>query len=789
MGPVIPRWEWRVFGRRFPAAEADFAARTPTGVQDSDELYLLARSGDNVKIRDELMDIKELQEVDEHGLQRWSPILKASFPLSPADAMVVHEALGLPARPATTEPLALDTLLRVHAAPAGPIRAVPVHKHRVRYSVGGCLAEVADIEVGGRSVRTVAVEGEDPGAVLTTVRSMGLGGYRNTSYPLGLAETVDASVRRSAIIDVGTNSIKLCVGEPTPDGRWRFLADRAEVTRLGEGLATSGTITDAAVERTVTVIEGMVTEAHRLGAVAVEALGTAGLRAAANAASVIARIAARTGARIEVISGEEESRLAYRGVAADLDTGTGGLVVFDTGGGSSQFTFGHGDRVDDRFSLPVGAVRFTERFGLDQAVPPERLREARAAIAAELEAVRDHPKPDVLVGIGGAVTNLVAVQLALEPYDPDVVRGTRLEAAEVERQIERYRGQDSGRAPDHRRSPVRTRRGDPRGCLHRRGRHGGPGADLARRERSGPPAWSARRALRRGPIHGRVRPGPEEVRVMTTGTGSGGRATAEGSTRLSDADTARVLELLKGADTVELKTSVPMPAQRAAIAGLPLDPVEAQPRQVFFFDTHDLVLDRAGVVVRARRIQGGRGDTVVKLRPVEPATLSADLRRSAGFGVELDALPGGFVCSASLRGRATGQEIRDVADGSVPLRKVFSKEQRALYAAHAPEGITLDDLVVLGPTFVLKSVFQTALVDRSGAPQRRLVAEVWLFPDGARILELSLKCLPSEAFQVAAEARAWLASRGVDITGEQQPKTRTALAYFSALETRAGSAT
>jgi hypothetical protein len=253
-----------------------------------------------------------------------------------------------------------------------------------------------------------------------------------------------------------------------------------------------------------------------------------------------------------------------------------------------------------------------------------------------------------------------------------------------------------------------------------------------------------------------------------------------GAARLSDVDTARVLELLKDADTVELKTSVPVQAQRAAIAGLPLDPVEAEPRQVFFFDTPDLALDKAGLVVRARRIQGGRGDTVIKLRPVEPDKLPKDLRRSPGFGVEVDALPGGFMCSASLKGIATGQEVRDAVDKATPLRKLFTREQRALFAAHAPDGVALDDLTVLGPTFVLKSVFQAALTERSGALKRKMVAELWLFADGSRILEVSLKCTPSEAFQVAAEARAFFARRGVDISGEQAAKTRSALAYFSA---------
>jgi exopolyphosphatase/guanosine-5'-triphosphate,3'-diphosphate pyrophosphatase len=362
--------------------------------------------------------------------------------LSAGDAAAAFEALGL-GHPAAGSPLTLEALLEAHGVPAGPVRPIPVRKHRVRYSVGGCLAELSDIEVEGHATRTVAVEGEDKAAVLTTVRSMGLGGYRNTSYPDGLRALLDGAPLRAAVIDVGTNSVKSCVGERAPDGSWRFLADASAVTRLGEGLAESGAIADAAVERTIGAIEGMVRDARAFDASAIVAFGTAGLRTASNASQVIARIAARTGLRIEVVGGEEESRLAFLGVMPDLDIGDGGLVVFDTGGGSTQFTFGHAGQVDERFSLPLGAVRITERFGLDRAVSAERLQEARIATRAELAPVGDRPRPDALVGIGGAVTNMVAVQLALDPYDPEAVRGARLDADELERQIERYRGLDA----------------------------------------------------------------------------------------------------------------------------------------------------------------------------------------------------------------------------------------------------------------------------------------------------------------------------------------------------------
>ena len=195
-------------------------------------------------------------------------------------------------------------------------------------------------------------------------------------------------------------------------------------------------------------------------------------------------------------------------------------------------------------------------------------------------------------------------------------------------------------------------------------------------------------------------------------------------------------------------------------------------RQVFFFDTPALDLDSAGVVVRARRTQGKPDDSVVKLRPVVPAELPDEVRERKTFGVEVDALPGGFVCSGSFKGELGDGVVKPIITEGGKLSELFNKHQRAFYAEHAPDGIGLDDLSVLGPVLVLKLKFSPE------GYERRLVAEVWLYPDGSRILELSTKCEPSEAFQVAAETRAYLAERGVDLYGEQQTKTRTALEYF-----------
>jgi hypothetical protein len=243
---------------------------------------------------------------------------------------------------------------------------------------------------------------------------------------------------------------------------------------------------------------------------------------------------------------------------------------------------------------------------------------------------------------------------------------------------------------------------------------------------------------------------------------------------LSPEDLNKVLGLSKASKSIELKLSVPVTGHRAAIVGLGFDPVEAQPRQVYFFDTANLALNRAGLIVRARRIQGGDADTVVKLRPIDPTTIDADLRRSNSFKIELDVMPGGFVCSGSAKGDCTGQEVLDVTAGAATLRSLFSREQREFYDAHAPDGIKMSSLLTLGPTFLLKARHQPKNFSRG------ITIEMWLYPDGSRILEISTKCRPAETFQAGAEFKAYLAECGIPISAKQETKTKTALDFFMA---------
>jgi hypothetical protein len=238
-----------------------------------------------------------------------------------------------------------------------------------------------------------------------------------------------------------------------------------------------------------------------------------------------------------------------------------------------------------------------------------------------------------------------------------------------------------------------------------------------------------------------------------------------------------MFKLVKGATSVELKLSVPgrrrPPRDGERASGF--DPVEAQPRQAFLLRHTRPRLEQG----RRRRPRASDPGRVTATRSSSCArwiqsTIDPDLRRSAAFKVEVDAMPGGFVCSASFKGTCTGQEVRDVTSGTMPLRKLFSKEQRAFFTAHAPAGITMDKLVILGPTFLLKAKHQPKDFDRP------IVVEMWLYPDGARVLEVSTKCLPKEAFEFGGQFKNYLAAKGIVLGTDQSAKTKNSLEYFSA---------
>jgi hypothetical protein len=238
---------------------------------------------------------------------------------------------------------------------------------------------------------------------------------------------------------------------------------------------------------------------------------------------------------------------------------------------------------------------------------------------------------------------------------------------------------------------------------------------------------------------------------------------------------AEFIGRLDHADGVELKLTVSDSDRTSAVEALDMDVLGAEIRQIVFFDTPDLKLNRSGLILRARRMQKG-ADVVVKLRPVEPGNVPAKLRRSSSFNIEVDVTPGEFVCSGSFKAKRDNSDVKKVVRGKMPIRKLFTPEQRSFYKDHAPKGLDMNSLTAFGPINATRLKFPTEM-----RASRSMVAELWFYADGSRLLELSTKCGNDEAFQVALELRSFLTRRGIQITGEQQTKTRKALEYFSQL--------
>ena len=243
-----------------------------------------------------------------------------------------------------------------------------------------------------------------------------------------------------AVIDIGTNSIKFHIAEKDAKGKWSVVLDESNISRLGEGLQATGRISPEAMERNVNVVTEMAQSAREQEVSDLVAVGTMCLRTAQNAQEFVKRVNDACDATVEIIPGEEEARLAYLAVKSGIGLQKGKLVIFDTGGGSTEFIFGKDEQIKKRFSLNVGAVRYTEQILVSDPVRQDELNNAIAAVEQDFaeDLQFEGMGVNALVGMGGTVTNLSAVKHQLAQYDPDVIQGSVLELKEIERQMTLY---------------------------------------------------------------------------------------------------------------------------------------------------------------------------------------------------------------------------------------------------------------------------------------------------------------------------------------------------------------
>ncbi|HEU4385833.1 MAG TPA: Ppx/GppA phosphatase family protein [Anaeromyxobacteraceae bacterium] len=243
---------------------------------------------------------------------------------------------------------------------------------------------------------------------------------------------------RYAAIDVGTNTVLLVVAERAEDG-FRPLVERADITRLGRGVDRTRRLDAHAVRETVEVLARYAAEARGLGARHIACVATSAARDAVNGGDFFRAVRDAAGLDPEVVSGEEEARLAWVSAWRDFG-GRGPLAVLDVGGGSTEFTFGDGPEPSGGLSLQIGAVRLTERVvETDPVGEPglTRLRAAAREALSPLGALVPSPRPALLVAVAGTVTTLAAVRQGLPRHDPERVHGSRLSLADLEDLFER----------------------------------------------------------------------------------------------------------------------------------------------------------------------------------------------------------------------------------------------------------------------------------------------------------------------------------------------------------------
>jgi exopolyphosphatase / guanosine-5'-triphosphate,3'-diphosphate pyrophosphatase len=248
---------------------------------------------------------------------------------------------------------------------------------------------------------------------------------------------------RLATIDLGTNSVRFLVADTAADG-WRVVEEAQRVTRLGEGEAATGALGPVPMARTAATVADYVRRAEALGATRVRITGTSAVREAANRAEFVARVESVTGMALEVLSGEDEARLTLLGVRSGLPDLEGRFVLFDIGGGSTEFVVADDDRLERALSLRLGVVGLAERHVDGGRLIPARWAAMRAEVAAALESAVPGALGVVnaarLVGTAGTVTTLAALDLGLAAYDAGRVQGHVLRRGAIERLLARLGG-------------------------------------------------------------------------------------------------------------------------------------------------------------------------------------------------------------------------------------------------------------------------------------------------------------------------------------------------------------
>ena len=253
-----------------------------------------------------------------------------------------------------------------------------------------------------------------------------------------------ADTKRFAAIDIGTNTILLLIAELESDGSFQVLEDRAEITRLGEGVDRTRQIGPDGERRSLEVLKSYLKTCRSLGVDEIAAVGTSALRDARNTGGFKSRLKRELGLDLRVLSGEEEASYSYLAVQNGLALGEKEVLVVDVGGGSTELIWGKGGALHRSISLDLGSVRLTERFLFSDPVREEECAQLTTTIDHELQPLLVDwgigGGFQAIVGIAGTFTTLAAIAKGLRRYSHGEVHGSCLSRAEVVRQVQLFKG-------------------------------------------------------------------------------------------------------------------------------------------------------------------------------------------------------------------------------------------------------------------------------------------------------------------------------------------------------------
>lgn len=231
---------------------------------------------------------------------------------------------------------------------------------------------------------------------------------------------------RAAAIDIGTNSVLLAIAERAGNQLVPLL-ERATITRLGQGVDKSRALSSDGVARTLACLTDYAADLREFDSPRLRIVGTSAMRDAAGGEEFRARAAELLGVAPEVISGDEEAQLTYRGALSGLPTTSGPVVVFDIGGGSTEVIQAEAGEVRSAISLDIGSVRLTERHLPTDPPTADELAALTADVRRELSRLPLASPGAELIGVAGTITTLCAIHQGLSVYDSLRVHGARLE--------------------------------------------------------------------------------------------------------------------------------------------------------------------------------------------------------------------------------------------------------------------------------------------------------------------------------------------------------------------------